>query len=272
MASSTAPQAPWLSAGALRGLRRLQKRKAREQTGTFLVEGVASVSEALAAAAVEKIILDPTAVIADLPEPGDVEVVYATPPQLRQLSDTVQPQGIVAVCRQPAASWDALAGARLVVVCAQVRDPGNAGTIIRDADAFGADAVILTTGSVELYNPKTVRASMGSIFHLPVFTGVELVRLVEQLKARGLQLLAAEADGESIVALTQDGTLAKPTAWLFGNEAWGLPAADASLADQTVAIPMPGAAESLNLASAAAICLYQSSVSQRRERSAHVGP
>ncbi|PIE21737.1 MAG: rRNA methyltransferase [Arachnia propionica] len=207
-----------------------------------------------------------------LPEPGDVEVVYATPPQLRQLSDTVQPQGIVAVCRQPAASWDALAGARLVVVCAQVRDPGNAGTIIRDADAFGADAVILTTGSVELYNPKTVRASMGSIFHLPVFTGVELVRLVEQLKARGLQLLAAEADGESIVALTQDGTLAKPTAWLFGNEAWGLPAADASLADQTVAIPMPGAAESLNLASAAAICLYQSSVSQRRERSAHVGP
>ena len=150
----------------------------------------------------------------------------------------------------------------LVVICAQVRDPGNAGTVIRCADAFGADAVILSSDSVEVYNPKTVRASVGSLFHLPIVVGVDLAEAITACRKAGMQVFATDgAAGTDLTDLDED--LQKPTAWVMGNESWGLPVEHLALADRTVAVPIYGQAESLNLATAAAVCLYASASAQR---------
>jgi RNA methyltransferase, TrmH family len=142
------------------------------------------------------------------------------------------------------------------VICADVRDPGNAGTLLRTADAMGADAVVLAGHSVDAYNPKTVRASVGSLFHLPVAIEPDAASAVRAARQAGLTVVAADGAGE--LALDAAGqVLAGPTAWLFGNEAWGLPPELAGLADHRVRIPIRGRAESLNLATAAAICLYE---------------
>lgn len=180
------------------------------------------------------------------------------------IADTVHPQGIVARCRFIDRTLEqVLAGPlRLVVICADVRDPGNAGTVIRCADAAGADAVIFTGHSVDPFNPKAVRASAGSVFHLPLVIGGESVDVTARLRAAGVTILAADGGGD--VDLFDDAhLLAAPSAWLMGNEAWGLPAEVAGLADHTVSIPIFGQAESLNLATAAAICLYASARAQR---------
>jgi RNA methyltransferase, TrmH family len=172
----------------------------------------------------------------------------------------VSPAGVVALCRYvdvPLAS--ALAGARLVALCADVRDPGNAGTVIRCADAAGADAVVLAGHSVDLYNPKTIRASVGSAFHLPVAVEPAAADAVHAARAAGLTVLAADGAGErGLYDAALADVLAGPTTWLFGNEAWGLPDELAALADHRVAIPIHGRAESLNLSTAAALCLYES--------------
>jgi len=152
---------------------------------------------------------------------------------------------------------------RLVVVLANVRDPGNAGTVLRTADAAGADGVIFAGASVDPYNSKCVRSSAGSLFHLPVVLGVRVNDAVAALRDAGLAVLAA--DGSATLGLDDPelaGQLARPTAWLFGNEAWGLPADLAALADERVAVPIYGRAESLNLAAAAAVCLYASARAQ----------
>jgi TrmH family RNA methyltransferase len=152
----------------------------------------------------------------------------------------------------------------LVAVCANVRDPGNAGTVLRCADAAGADAVLLAGSSVDPYNGKCVRASAGSLFHLPVTAGAAVEEAVAACRAAGLRVVAADGSGSTDLHDAQaGGMLAEPTAWLFGNEAWGLPAAQAALADQVVRVPVYGRAESLNLATAAAVCLYASAWSQR---------
>jgi RNA methyltransferase, TrmH family len=180
---------------------------------------------------------------------------------LASLSDAVSPAGVVAVCRFLDGSVPD--GARLTAICADVRDPGNAGTVIRCADAAGADAVVLAGHSVDAYNPKTVRASVGSLFHLPIVSEPDPAAAVRAAQAAGLQVLAADGAGE--VDLDEaDDLLAAPTAWLFGNEAWGLPAELADLADHRVRIPIHGRAESLNLSTAAALCLYASARAQRR--------
>jgi TrmH family RNA methyltransferase len=182
---------------------------------------------------------------------------------LASLSDAVTPAGVVAVCRAvdvPPAP--ALAGARLVVICADVRDPGNAGTVIRCADAAGADAVVLAGHSVDPYNPKTVRATVGSLFHLPLAVEPDPAAAVAAARAAGLGVLAADGAGE-VDLDAADELLAGPTAWLFGNEAWGLPDELAALADHRVRIPIHGRAESLNLSTAAAVCLYASARVQR---------
>jgi TrmH family RNA methyltransferase len=188
--------------------------------------------------------------------PDDVRLTVVECRAIDLLSDSVNPAGVVALCRfvdVPVA--EALAGARLVAICADVRDPGNAGTVIRCADAAGADAVVLAGSSVDLYNPKTIRASVGSAFHLPVAVEPSAEAAVLAARQAGLTILAADGAGE--VGL-YDADLAGPTAWLFGNEAWGLPQELAQLADQRVAIPIHGRAESLNLSTAAALCLYES--------------
>jgi len=178
------------------------------------------------------------------------------------LSDTVTPQGLVAVCRRIDVPLEqALAGARLVAALVEPNDPGNAGTILRTADAAGADAVVVA-GGVDLYNGKAVRASAGSLFHLNVVMDVDVRDVLGA--GRDLVRLAASGSGtRDVDELAADGTLGRPTMWLFGSEAHGLPADALGAADHTVRVPIYGRAESLNLAAAAAICLYASARAQR---------
>ncbi len=193
---------------------------------------------------------------------------------MAELAQTVTPQGLLAVCRFVDVPLAELAGAapRLVAVLANVRDPGNAGTVLRTADAAGADGVIFTAASVDPYNSKCVRSSAGSLFHLPVVTGAAPAAAAAALRAAGLRVLAADGSADHVLgapARPDRGgpgpggpDLDGPTAWLFGNEAWGLPADLLALADEAVAVPIYGRAESLNLAAAAAVCLYASAARQ----------
>lgn len=168
---------------------------------------------------------------------------------------------------------------RLVAVLARVQDPGNAGTVLRAADAAGADAVVLTAGSVDVYNPKTVRSTAGSLFHLPVVVGADLPALLGAARAAGCGVLAADGHGDVDLDRLQDASaaraagadgvdtpydLARPTVWLFGNEARGLSEEEKALADHRVAVPVHGRAESLNVGTAATVCLYASARAQRR--------
>jgi TrmH family RNA methyltransferase len=210
----------------------------------------------------------------------DTTARLATDDVLAAMADTVTPQGIVAVCDfVDVALEDVLdAGPRLIAVLCQVRDPGNAGTVLRAADAAGADAVILTGSSVDIYNPKAVRSTAGSLFHLPVVLGADVNELVALCKARGIGVLAADGYGKlnldrlqdenaarrlGASAAASDYALENPTAWLFGNEAQGLSDEELALADHRVAVPVYGAAESLNLGTAATVCLYASARSQQ---------
>lgn len=175
------------------------------------------------------------------------------------LADTVTPQGLVAVCDLLDVPVAAALGERpsLVAVCAGITDPGNAGTVIRVADAAGADSVLLAGDTVDPHNGKAVRASTGSVFHLPLARDRDAGVVLEACAAAGLTLLAADAAGElDLHAPAARPVLAGPVAWVFGGEAHGVPAELAARADHRVRIPIHGRAESLNLATAAAVCLY----------------
>jgi RNA methyltransferase, TrmH family len=256
--------------------RRLTRRAGRDAAGQFLAEGPQAVREALAhhPPPRELFVTDAAAGRhADLVERAQSTGVPVSPVTDRAaaaLSETTTPPGIVALCRTldvPLAT--ALAGApRLVVLLADIRDPGNAGTVLRTADAAGADAVVLAGDSVDPYNGKAVRASAGSLFHLPIVRGAPLRDALAAARAAGLTVLAADGAGEQdLTAIPLTG----PTAWLFGNEAWGLPAELGALADARVRIPISPRAESLNLAAAAAICLFASATTQRRDTGAATG-
>ena len=174
----------------------------------------------------------------------------------KALSDTVTPVGLIAVCDIPeVALADVLDGPKLVAVAVETSDPGNAGTLIRLADAMGADALILAGDSVDPYNPKCLRSSAGSIFGTRVLSVPDPVDLIAALRTSGLLVLATTLDGTTTLPSVD---LSRPTAWLFGSEAHGLSPEVAAAADTRVTIPMRGSAESLNVAAAAAICLYQS--------------
>ena len=177
---------------------------------------------------------------------------------LAALSDSVTPAGVVAVCRFVDVPLDDLLrhSSPPLVICADVRDPGNAGTIVRTADAVGAGGVVFAGQSVDPYNPKTVRATVGSLFHLPVSVVPDAAAAVTAARRAGMDVLAADGAGE--VDLFEAGDLLAAPAWLFGNEAWGLAPELAELADHRVRIPIAGRAESLNLATAAALCLFES--------------
>lgn len=188
------------------------------------------------------------------------------------LAETVTPQGIVAVCHhrhRPLA--EALASAPLLVaVLVEIRDPGNAGTVLRTADAAGARLVVFAGDAVDPYNGKCVRASAGGLFHLDLVRCPEPVAAVAALRAAGRQVLAATAGGETdLDALAGTGALAAPTAWLFGSEAHGLPPQLATAADARVRVPIYGRAESLNLGAAAAVCLYASASALFSRRQHH---
>ena len=248
--------------------RKLSRRSVRTERRLFLADGPKAVEGALGRPdCVVEVFATPAAAVAyaDVLAPARL-VTLVDDRAIAVLSDAVSPAGVVALCRHldvPLASLlDGLTDPpQLLVICADVRDPGNAGTVIRTADAAGADAVILAGQSVDLHNPKTVRASVGSVFHLPIAIEPDPAVAVATARAAGCTVLAADGAGE-IDLFAAD--LSGPTAWLFGNEAWGLPDDLAALADQRVAISIHGRAESLNLSTAAAVCLYASARDQRR--------
>ncbi|MFI2707221.1 TrmH family RNA methyltransferase, partial [Nocardioides sp. CER28] len=249
---------PPLSAGNARvkEARKLSRRSERSERRLFLADGPKAVEGALSVPdCVVEVFSTPAASeqYAALLAPAPT-VTLVDDRAIGGLSDSVTPAGLVAVCRflEPVVPESP----RLVAICADVRDPGNAGTVIRCADAAGADLVVLAGDSVDLYNPKTIRASVGSIFHLPVVVERDPAAAVAAAQADGLTVLAADMDGDDLFGA--DDVLAKPTAWLFGNEAWGIPTGLRDLADRVVSIPIYGRAESLNLSTAAAVCLYAS--------------
>jgi TrmH family RNA methyltransferase len=178
---------------------------------------------------------------------------------LAALAETRSPQGVVGVVADPRPRLDQLlaSGPSLVTVLVGVADPGNAGTIIRTCDAFGVDAVLLTERSVDPHNGKCVRASAGSLFHLPVLDAGPAATAVDALHVAGLTTLAATPHGGTPLDSDEvTGLLSMPVAWLFGSEAHGLADDTLGRAAVRVRIPTPGAAESLNLAASAAVCLY----------------
>ena len=232
----------------------------RATSGEFLAEGPQAVREALAVGAAIEVFATSKF---DGWGAADNQPTWHTVGDevIADIADAVTPQGIVARCRSVVRTLDALpSDARLVAVGVDVRDPGNAGSIIRAADAAGADAVVFAGDSVDPLNPKSVRATVGSLFHLPVIVERDLAAVVAALRERGMRLLAADGGGETDLF---DADLAQPTAWLFGNEAHGL-GASADAADLRVAIPIYGRAESLNLATAAAVCLLTSARALRK--------
>ncbi|MEW2589626.1 RNA methyltransferase [Micromonospora aurantiaca] len=255
--------------------RRLQRRRDRDQAGRFLAEGPQAVREALArtGTVVELFgtppALDRYADLAAAAARADVPVSEVTDDALAALAETVAPQGLVAVCRHLDVPLEqAVArGPRLVAVLAGIRDPGNAGTVLRTADAAGAGAVIFAGEAVDPYNGKCVRASAGSLFHVDVVRAADPLAAVEALRAAGLTVFATTGYGDSdLDDLADSGRLAAPTAWLFGSEAHGLPDELTGAADARVRVPLHGRAESLNLAAAAAVCLYSSARALRVPR------
>lgn len=288
-------------ADRIKAVRALAGRSARARHGQFLVEGPQSVRELVRedAARVRDLYLTEAAgerygEIVAAARAARVRTHLATPAVLEAMSPDAQ--HVLAVAEPHDVTLaEVLAGSpRLVAVLSRVRDPGNAGAVVRAADAAGADAVVLTAESVDVHNPKVVRSTAGSLFHLPVVTGVSLAEVVGALRGAGLAVLAADGAGEHDLDDLLDvaghggtpGTaprggepdaaagartpgagaapdLSGPTAWVFGNEAWGLPDADRALADAVVRVPIRGRAESLNLATAATVCLYASSRAQR---------
>ncbi len=264
----------------MRSVRALTGRSARQRHGRFLAEGPQAVREAVAARAALELYATADAaerypaIVAGAPRAWIV-----TDEVLAAMSDTVTPQGLVAVCPTTTTDLDDVLAAqpRLVAVLDRVRDPGNAGTVLRAADAAGADAVVLTASSVDVFNPKCVRSTAGSLFHLPVVVGVPLADVVTALQRSGSTVLAADGRGEHDLDDLADeaarGTargvdLRRRTAWVFGNEAAGLDEQGRSLADAVVRVPLHGRAESLNLATAAVVCLYASARAHRGERRA----
>ncbi len=247
--------------GRVKEARKLSRRSVRAERRLFLADGPKAVEGALGRDGCVVEIFATAAATEQYAELSDAATSWTLVDDraLASLSDSVSPAGLVAVCRFLDVPLDSMLQGRprLLTVLADVRDPGNAGTVVRTADAVGADGVVLAGSSVDVYNPKTIRASVGSVFHLPVALEPEPADAVRSARAAGLLVLAA--DGAGPVDLHETGDLLRrPVAWLFGNEAWGLPEDVAALADHRVRIPIRGAAESLNLATAAALCLYES--------------
>jgi TrmH family RNA methyltransferase len=246
---------------------KLHRHLARRRSGRFLAEGPNLVEAALRSGAVRDVFATESALqrFGALLADAGVPVHRVTERAAKALSDTVTPVGLVAVCEQPGTTLERVLDGRpgLVAVGVGVSEPGNAGTLIRLADAMGADAVVLTGHSVDPYNAKCLRASAGSVFALPVVVAPDAAGVVAGLAQAGLQVLATTVDGETGLDEAQP-LLGRPTAWLFGAEARGLPDDLAALASHRVRIPMAGRADSLNVGAAAAICLYQSFLARRR--------
>nr|WP_229905219.1 RNA methyltransferase [Lentzea cavernae] len=251
----------------------MTRRQGRDKAGRFLVEGAQAVREALAwkSGEVHELFVTATAAQrnAELLQTASnqgVRISEVDDKAAASLSETVTPQGLVAVCDVvPQPLEAALRGTpRLVAVLHGVSDPGNAGTVTRVADAAGADAVIFAGDTVDPHNGKCVRASTGSLFHLPIVRSRDADEVFAACRRAGLRLVAADGYAkQDLVEASANGELAQPTAWVFGSEAHGLPDDVVAKLDTSLKVPLYGAAESLNLATAAAVCLYASARDQR---------
>ena len=263
----------------VKAARQLGKRAFRERGRLFLAEGPQAVREALRQPGVLTELFVTSqgtgrhAELAAQAASQGITVHEVSGEVMAELAQTITPQGLLGVCRFVDVPLSALLpagspqrGLQLVTVLANVRDPGNAGTVMRSSDAAGADGVIFAAASVDPYNSKCVRSSAGSLFHLPVVASVPLAEAIDGLHEAGLQVLAADGKARRFLDEAGGPDLTRPTAWLFGNEAWGLPDELLALADDVVAVPIYGQAESLNLAAAAAVCLYASARQLRAPR------
>lgn len=256
----------------VKGVARLQQKDARLETGLFLLEGPQGLKELCKQPELAQEVFATTAALDRYEDLFDqlyqagVPIIEVSDLVMEKLSDTKTPQGVIAVVSQFDASLEELISSepQLIAILDQARDPGNGGTVLRAADAAGADAVIFTTDSVDLYNPKLVRSTAGSILHVLSVVEQNPKVLISRLKAAGIQVFAASAGGKLITELADK--LSKPTAWVFGNEAHGVSAEMLEMADEVVALPIFGAAESLNLATAASVCLYASAFEMRSNR------
>jgi TrmH family RNA methyltransferase len=244
--------------------RLLAKRTIRRAEGAFVVEGAEGVRTGLDAGAVPESMYVAAeggrgvAELASRAENLGVRVHVLAPGVMARVADTVTPQGVLAVFPTVDRGSEAMAGGTLAVVMDDVRDPGNAGTVLRTADAAGADVVVCSGTTVDPYNPKTVRASAGSIFHVPLVVEPDVRQALGLLAGHGYRRLATVLrDGEDYVAVDWR----QPTAVVLGNEAAGLP--PGLPVDGTVAIPMAGQAESLNVGTACAVLCFEA-LRQRR--------
>jgi RNA methyltransferase, TrmH family len=257
----------------VRSVRALSRRAVREREHLFLAEGPQAVREVVThrSDAVRDLYFEAKAAtrqatVLDAARAAGLSLREVSHEVLAAMSDTLVPQGILAVCRNIDVPLEAVLDAHpgLMVILTNVRDPGNAGTVIRGADAAGADAVLLSDSSVDIYNPKVVRSTVGSLFHLPIVTGVPIAALLDRVRAAGLTLLAADGGGNEVLGDLDEDLLARPHAWVMGNEAWGLEPGVRAGCDTVVRVPIYGKAESLNLAMAATLCLYWSAGVQKR--------
>lgn len=246
--------------------RLLTRRSAREAERAFVVEGVKVLSEALdAGVPVESVYLAPDGAGAEAVAQRAFDVgarVYELAPGvIERVADTVTPQPVMAVVPFVDRPLADVAGSDLLVVAVDVRDPGNAGTVVRSAEAAGAGGVLFCDGSVDVFNPKTVRASAGSLFHVPVVAGGDAVQVLREMASWGTRTLATCAAGGTDYT---DVDLTVPVAFVLGNEANGLPPDVEALVDERVTIPMVGRSESLNVGMAAAVLCFEAARQRRR--------
>jgi TrmH family RNA methyltransferase len=230
----------------------LQRSRGRREAGRYLLEGPNAVREGLDDGVVETVFVTEDRVGDYLGR--DVEVVEVSDHVLERLADSRSPQGVVAVARVVRSTLDDVVASGVLIVCDRIADPGNVGAVIRVADAAGAAGVVVTSGSVDPWNPKAVRATTGSITHLPIVTDVTLDEVVAACRDHGQEVVALDASGADDVFSLERRT--GPVALVFGNEAHGLEADVLDAVDRTVAIPRLGRAESLNLATAVAVTAY----------------
>ena len=249
----------------------LARKKERRESGRFMVEGPQAVRELLAyRPRLAEVVYVTTGdeswqhELDRLASDTGVQVERVTTDVLSAMAETVNPQGVIAVAR----TWETplvevFANAKLVAILHEVRDPGNAGTVLRAADAAGVDAVVFAGASIDPFHPKVVRSTTGSLFHLPVAVALTLADAVDAARAAGLTVLAADVRGAELLEARAEGVLTGPVAWVFGNEASGLSEEDRALTDRSLKLPIYGVAESLNLATAASVLLYETAFSQR---------
>ena len=237
----------------VREIASLARRRERRASGRHLAEGPNAVLAALGAGVVEEVWA--TESFCERGElPDDAPVREVSDHVLERVSDARTPQGVIGIVRTPTVQLTDVVGRGVLVVLDAIADPGNLGTIIRTADAAGVCGVVVTEGGVDVYAPKTVRASAGSCYHLPIVTEVTTATLARALASVGQPMIGL--DGRATRSVTVLETAVPPFALVLGNETHGLAADTVGLLDDRVAIPLRGRAESLNVAAAAAIALY----------------